>query len=100
MKERDAFRLYETKLRIHARDKGRCQYPGCTAPGFNLAHRIAQTKINIKLYGKDVIHHDDNLVLVCSCQEHNDYFNIGNRPAEREALVQQIREKIKEKMTV
>ncbi len=31
-----------------------------------LAHRINQSKTNLKKYGKDIIHHKENLAVVCS----------------------------------
>jgi hypothetical protein len=32
------------------------------------AHRLPQTKINLKKYGKKVVHHNINLVSVCSLE--------------------------------
>lgn len=65
---------------ILSRDGYKCCYPACNERAIFLAHRIAQTKGNIKKYGEDRIHHRYNLVSVCENPNHNDYFNIGNKP--------------------
>jgi hypothetical protein len=46
--------------------------------GDGMAHRIAKTSTNKKVYGAPVIRHNFNLVPACS--QHNDFYNIGNRP--------------------
>lgn len=81
----------DKKLYILNRDNWKCQYPGCSNPACHLAHRIAQTKANIKKYGKSIIHHELNLVAVCENLEHNSYFNIGFNPVETEKLVEKIK---------
>ena len=91
MTEREAFETEEQKRRIIALAGGWCMYPGCMKPAIFLAHRIAQTKANIKKYGKAVIHHERNLVPVCEIPAHNDYFNIGNRPLDVSCLVEAIK---------
>jgi hypothetical protein len=52
-----------------------------------LAHRIAQSKANLKKYGSEVIHHPLNVVPVCQVEPCNSALNIGNRPEEVKALV-------------
>ena len=54
-----------------------------------LAHRIAQTKANIKKYGSEVIHNRKNLVPVCSLKC-NDACNIGYKPEKVKKLVEEI----------
>lgn len=44
-----------------------------------LAHRIPQTKGHLKRYGTEVIHHELNLLEVCSL-ECNDAVSISNHP--------------------
>ena len=54
-----------------------------------LAHRIAQTKSNIQRYGAHVVHHDKNLVPVCSLRC-NDACNIGFNPVAAQELADEI----------
>ena len=42
--------------------------------------------MNIKKYGYEVIHHIFNLVPAC-CSEHNDYWNINNKPEKIKKLI-------------
>jgi len=84
----------EQKLYILNRDGWKCQYPGCNKPACHLAHRIAQTKANIKKYGKDIIHNELNLVAVCENLAHNSHFNIGFNPVECKRLVEKIKARL------
>lgn len=68
----------------------RCERCGDRAT--EVAHRIANTKVNNKKYGKDVIMHANNKR--ASCHGCNDYFNIGNKPVQAEELVKIIREEL------
>jgi hypothetical protein len=94
-RERSHLETHEQRLAIYERDGGICQY--CDEPvdinSFQVAHRIARTKWAIKLYGADVIEHADNKACTHagSC---NDLIQITNKPVQREALAQEIREKI------
>ena len=63
MTEREAFDINERKIQIMDRDNWTCQVCGEFAT--QLAHRIPQSKMNIRKYGKRVIHHPLNLVSVC-----------------------------------
>jgi hypothetical protein len=60
--------ISETKLRIFARDNWTCQVCGkMLIDGIpQLAHRINQSKMYLKKYGKEIIHHDLNMISVCS----------------------------------
>jgi hypothetical protein len=49
------------------------------------AHRIAQTKANLKKYGPGIIHHPFNIV--AACDQCNDSYNIGNNPGKCAKLV-------------
>ena len=53
------------------------------------AHRIAQTKTNLKRYGEAIIHHRLNLAAVCSLKC-NDAVNIGFNPGEINELLERI----------
>lgn len=92
MTQRQVFNLYARKQYILERDGYICRFPECNLPGISLAHRIAQTKANIKIYGRDTVNHDYNLVTVCSNPAHNDYFNIGNNPGKCTKLLSVIRQ--------
>jgi hypothetical protein len=63
---------------------------GCYEKATQIAHRIAQSKVNRKKYGNEIIDH--NINLVSSCQECNDSFNIGMNPGKTERLVEFIKE--------
>jgi hypothetical protein len=94
MTERDVFELSEKKQAIINAQGGRCYNCGgpvnqYTSP--QLAHRIAQTKSNLKKYGREIIHHPLNTPAVC-CLACNDAVNIGFNPGETEKLVSEILE--------
>ena len=78
------------RLDIFQRDDWTCQVCGGPLSVPQLAHRIGQRKMFLKMYGKEVIHHPLNLVSVCSL-ECNAKVDISNRPAEVTELVQEIR---------
>lgn len=63
MTERQAFNIAVRKIEIMERDNWTCQV--CGAPATQLAHRIPQSRMNIRRYGARVIHHPRNLVSVC-----------------------------------
>lgn len=105
-------RISDTKLRIFSRDLYRCQYKGCTVSGIGrieLAHRIKQGKGSIQYIiawvyerhhrfishgeAEEYLHNDLNLVT--SCREHNDYFNCFFDPVATESLLKKIEKKLK-----
>jgi len=94
MNERTVFEIADKKERIFAAHGWQCQYPGCGKRARFLAHRIAQSKANIRKYGAHVIHHSANLVPVCEDPRHNDAMNIGNRPLEAARLCEWIEKHI------
>ena len=78
--------------RLEAEDKkkyiyysrgGVCKVCGKPVPlqGCQLGHKIGQTKANLKKYGKEIIHHEKNLELVCSLKC-NSAVDISFRPNE------------------
>lgn len=87
MTEKEKFAIAEQKEAILNAYSWTCQI--CDRPANQLAHRIAQTKSNIRKYGKHIIHHWLNLLPVCSLKC-NDACNIGFKPYEVSLLVKDI----------
>jgi len=87
----DYEKMIETRTRVFARSRGRCEVCGqAIVPwSFQLAHRIPQRKHFLKKYGEEVIHHEKNLAAVCSLKC-NDAVSIAQRPKDIEALVEEI----------
>ena len=60
--------IMEKKIYLLAKNGGQCEV--CHQPlalgDCQLAHRIPQTKYNLRTYGKTVLHHEYNLAAVCS----------------------------------
>lgn len=80
---------YQYNIRYEL-DKRQCQKCGKAAK--QMAHRIANTKTNRKVYG-NIIDHNENLVSVCSL-DCNGTFNIGNNPVKSAKLIAIINEKV------
>lgn len=57
-----------------------------------IAHRIRNGKAELRMYGKEIISHDFNLVYACKNNQCNDFFNIGFKPGKASRLVNLIRE--------
>ena len=78
----------DIKEYVRSRDNGICQNCGtyCWENG-NIAHRISQSKHNIKVYGKDIIDHPLNKLWTCFSFTCNDSFNIGNNPGKSKFLM-------------
>lgn len=96
MTEREALDFSELKMELIREYDYKCANPECQCSIYKhgtpqIAHRISQSEMNIKKYGKDVIHHRKNLVPVCSLKC-NDYFNIGFNTVEAEKLADEIRD--------
>jgi len=103
MNERERFNYQEQKQDILSRDSFMCQYKGCMRPAVSLAHRIgkgvynrewvknkARQWIGVELTEKQVdivMHHEKNLVSVCSWQAHNDAFNAAFHKKDAESLL-------------
>jgi hypothetical protein len=77
------------KLKIREMSCGICEVCGSYNWGGHIAHRIAETKTNIKVYGKEIIDHEYNKAWVCSL-DCNDKCNIGNKPSEVKRLINKI----------
>ena len=63
MKERTAEALRELRFLIFSEQSGLCFFCGqpVSITQMELAHRISQSKTNLKLWGPEVIHHRMNL---------------------------------------
>lgn len=61
--ERTDAQIREMKFRLFSEQSGRCFFCGepVSRTQMELAHRISQSKTNIKLWGAEVIHHKMNL---------------------------------------
>lgn len=94
MTSRQSLEVSEQREQIFRDADYRCEVCGKSVYTYGtpqLAHRIAQTKPNIKMYSLLVIHHRLNLAPVCSLRC-NDKCNIGNRPEQVKELVSKIKE--------
>lgn len=93
MTERQSFDMQEQRKEIFRRDGYTCQYCGESIYQFGnpqLAHRISQSVMNVKRYGKEVIHHPLNMVSVCSLRC-NDAQNIGFSTKQADELAEKIK---------
>ena len=92
-KERKRFEQHEERLRIYARDRGICQ--ACGLPvvvnNFEIAHKIANTVVNRKRFGAEVIDHPLNKATTHQGRC-NSAMNCGFRPDECRRIVEAIRE--------
>ena len=68
MTAREKMEAEEKKQNIYIQRSGVCEVCGklIKHSEAQLAHRIGQTKPNLKKYGKETLHHPANLALVCS----------------------------------
>ena len=89
------YKIQETRRRVFARDGWRCAVCGRrlshekAAP--QLAHKIPNRKMYLKKYGKEIIHHDLNLVAVCNLKC-NAAVDIGYNEFAAEKIAAEIRE--------
>ncbi len=84
--------IEEMKRYVFARDGYKCVVCGMPVNIYGtaqLAHRIPQTRANLRKYGAAVIHHPLNLASTCSlfC---NSKVDIRNHPKAIQALVEEI----------
>ncbi len=88
--------LSEIRPRILARANNKCEVCGNVMffQDSQLAHRICKSKMHLKKYGKEIIHHSLNLALVCGL-ECNSAVNIGNNPMEVEKLIKRIEDSLR-----
>jgi hypothetical protein len=74
----------------------------CGKKATHIAHRIAQSLTNYKVYGKEIIDHWFNLCCACDTDNgsHNDACNIGFKPNTSKKLVQLIKSRGDDLLTV
>lgn len=85
------------KQRIYTEQSGKCATCGkMLGQVFDLAHKIPQTKVNLKKYGHEIIHHRLNLAGTCRSANCNDaqMINPATRPVLAAEHVQMIRDAI------
>ncbi len=89
--ERQRFINHEERIELYLRDSGICQT--CNSPvsidDFEIAHKIANTKANLKRWGKSVIDSPKNKATTHrgAC---NSAQNIGFNPEKSKALAEEI----------
>ncbi|MCF7949880.1 MAG: HNH endonuclease [Spirochaetia bacterium] len=71
--ERKTFEISETKEEVFNRDGWTCQVCGrnVNQSTGQLAHLIPQSKAMLNKYGKQIIHHPDNMLTTCSLRCNN-----------------------------
>ena len=96
MKERTAEAIRDLRFRIFSEQSGRCFTCGepVAITQMELAHRISQSKTNLKLWGEAVIHHKMNLrgTHPGRC---NSWVSLNPDSIEAEKLVYDIQKEIK-----
>lgn len=87
-------KIQATRMRVFARDGYHCVVCGCrlTDDGKipQLGHCIPQSKMYIKKYGKEIIHHDLNMKSTCGL-EHNAAVSINGKDKLIADLVKEIK---------
>lgn len=85
----------EKKVQIYNLRNGTCEVCGnvMAQSEAQLAHRIPKSKMYLKRYGKEIIHHTKNLALVCGL-ECNSRVNINGSPLAIEQLVIEIQDSL------
>ena len=99
--DRKSQEIMEMKIHLIAKQGGRCEK--CHQPlalsDCQLAHRIPQTKYNLKTYGKTVLHHEYNLAAVCSLGCNSAVLlSPATHPIEAKALIGRIQDDLKGKV--
>ena len=93
--------LQAQRIRLHRKQHGQCAH--CrrihrTPVSMELAHRIAESKANIRKWGFDVVDHDMNKGMTCRESVRgvrcNDALLLDGKPAIAAALVREIRERL------
>ena len=99
--DRKSQEIIEMKIYLLTKNGGRCEV--CHQPlslsDCQLAHRIPQTKYNLKTYGKTVLHHEFNLAAVCSLGCNSAVLlSPATHPIEAKALIGRIQDDLKGKV--
>jgi hypothetical protein len=92
--EREKLEMYEERLELYNRAEGICEVCGKSVSinDFQIAHRIPNSQVWLRKYGKEIIDHRFNKKV--THPECNASVLLVNRPVEREILVDQILEAI------
>ncbi len=98
--DRKSQEIIEMKIYLLAKNGGQCEV--CHQPlalsDCQLAHRIPQTKYNLRTYGKTVLHHEYNLAAVCSLGCNSAVLlSPATHPIEAKALIGRIQKNIEER---
>ena len=100
MTERKQFEVFEARLFLWSRQRGKCAHCGKVHPyphGVEIAHIIPQTKANLARYGERVIHHTMNVRAVCRGSSRcNSGVAIGQNPVREKSLVLKINRMLRE----
>ena len=95
MTDREKENAREKKLKIYYERGGVCEICGkdLRVTESELAHKIPKTKRNLKVFGKEVVHHTLNLALTCpgAC---NDAVLVGLNSLAKWQLLSEIEEAI------
>ena len=99
--DRKSQEIIEMKIYLLAKNGGQCEV--CHQPlalsDCQLAHRIPQTKYNLRAYGKNVMHHEYNLAAVCSLGCNSAVLlSPATHPIEAKALIGRIQDDLKGKV--
>lgn len=97
MTEHERIEVSETKIRKCQEQLYKCGVCGKPITPYNcqLAHKIPKTKFLLKHYGKDIIHHDLNLVAVCSLKCNSAVLcDPKTKPIEANELIEKIKENL------
>lgn len=98
MTECERLDYLEKRMYVYNRSGGICEIPGCNNhieyDTYQMAHIISKGKVNMRLYGKEVIHHPLNIKATCgdAC---NRAASCGAHTEEIRLLVEKIRQEIK-----
>ena len=93
----DELKIFETKLRVYARCRGKCEVCGkpMSIYEMQMAHRVPKTKFYLKKYGKEIVHNDMNLAATCSLKCNSSVLlDPKTHPIEAQELIEKIKESL------
>ena len=99
--ERNRFEIDEAKAVIYARAGGQCEYVDeqgsrCQKTGIEIAHICPQDDMHIKIYGTEIIHHKDNVLLTCIPHNTTVELDVKTQPMKVAEHIARLRAKIEE----
>ena len=97
MTERERLEVAETKIRKCQEQNYRCGVCGkpITPQSCQLSHKLPKTKFLLMKYGKEIIHHDLNLVACCSLKCNAAVLcDPKTRPIQAKELIDEIKESL------